>query len=43
MFVEKDTPKKWEARQLAGGMNFLIDNCSTQVGSAEEWNGEELN
>jgi hypothetical protein len=50
MFVEKDTPKKKEACQPADSMIFLIDDCTclpsgtaTKVGSAEKWNGEELN
>jgi hypothetical protein len=40
MFVESDNPKKRKPHR--GSMNFLIDNCQTQVGSAKELNPKEL-
>ncbi len=40
MFVVKDTPQHWKAP--SGRYEILIDDYSTQVGSAEERNPKEL-
>jgi hypothetical protein len=40
MFIEKKIQKNGKPHR--GGMKFLIDNCQTQVRSAEEWNPKEL-